>query len=160
MKKIIKFTVKALFCYALCGGLYLLLEMGWKKHTALSMFYLAGFVSIPTLLLNDIFTYEMDFLLQCGICTVIATIGEGIVGHIVNMDYKIWNYTSLPLTFWDGQINLFFCCIWFLLFLIFIPILDYIEWKLFDYKPHITPYYRFLGKKRFDLNDILSLLKE
>lgn len=159
MKPFLHFMLKLLFCFALCGGLYLLLETFWDGSTVLEMFYLAGSMSIPALLLNDIFTYETDFLLQCGICTLLATIGEGITGHICNMDYSIWDYRHLPLSFWDGQINLFFCIIWFILFFIFIPILDYIEWQLFEYQKDTVPYYKICQKKIFDWNNIIHFFQ-
>lgn len=159
MKHFIQTTLKLLFCFALCGGLYLLLETFWDGSTALEMFYLAGCMSIPALLLNDLFTYETDFLLQCGTCTILATLGEGITGHLCNMNYSIWDYRNLPLTFWDGQINLFFCIIWFLLFAIFIPVLDYIEWQLFGYQKDTVPYYIICKKKIFDLQDVIQFLQ-
>lgn len=159
MRKIIGLFTKVVFCYALCGGIYVLLETAFKMSTTdISMFYLAGFVSLPALLCNNAFTYETDFLLQCGICTVIAIIGEGITGTIVNSDFGIWDYTNLPLTFWNGQCNVFFCLIWFLLFAIFIPILDYIEWQLFGYKKDVIPYYKIFNRKIFDLGQIVSFL--
>lgn len=113
------------------------------------MYLLGGFLGILALLFNNIFTYDTDFLLQCFILTIIATILEGIVGNIVNMDYQIWDYRNLPLSFWNNQINLIFCMIWFVLFFIIIPILDYIEWTLFQYKPDTPPYYKVGSKIRF-----------
>lgn len=113
------------------------------------MYLLGGFLGILALLFNNIFTYDTDFLLQCFILTITATILEGIVGNIVNMDYKIWDYRHLPLSFWNSQINLIFCIIWFGLFFIIVPILDYIEWTLFQYKPDTPPYYKVGGKIRF-----------
>lgn len=158
MKIILKVITKLVFCFSLCGGLYLLLELAWKQHSDISMFAIAGCMGIIAMLLNNIFSYETDFLLQCGICTVIATIGEGLIGNAINMDFSIWNYSSLPFSFWNDQINLFFCGVWFVLFFIFIPILDYIEWKLFNYKPYTVPYYKIGGRIRFDMEDISKLL--
>lgn len=42
--KTLKIIAKLIFTYALCGGLYLLIELLWRQRTALSMFYLAGFI--------------------------------------------------------------------------------------------------------------------
>jgi hypothetical protein len=39
--------------------------------------------------------------------------------------------------------------VWYILVAIIIPILDYIDWKLFDYKKDTPPYYVVLGKKVF-----------
>lgn len=158
LKSIFKFIIKLIFCFVFVGGLYLLIETLWDGTTSVEMYYLAGFVSIPALVLNNVFTYDTDFVLQCGICTIIATIGEGITGHICNMDYSIWDYRNLPLSFWDDQINIIFCLIWFVLFFIFIPFLDYIEWQLFGYKKEVIPYYKIFGKKRFDIKRIIDFL--
>ena len=34
---------------------------------------------------------------------------------------------------------------------ILIPILDYVEWKVFGYKSDVKPYYKLFGKKIFEL---------
>ena len=62
------------------------------------------------------------------------------------MNYTIWDYRSLPLSFWNDQINLIFFLFWIIIVAIIIPILDYIDWKLFDYKPDTPPYYKVFGK--------------
>lgn len=149
MKKIIKFFLKIIFIFSFSGGLYLLLELIYKQHSDISMYLLAGSLGIVALLFNNIFTYETDFSFQCIMLMLLATLLEGIVGNIVNINYTIWDYRNLPLSFWNNQINLFFCCIWFILFFIIIPLLDYIEWTLFDYKPDVPPYYKIFGKIRF-----------
>lgn len=146
MKKIFKTLAKMIFAYALCGGLYLLIEIGFRGYTFLEMYYLAGCVGLIAMFFNNIFSYETDFLLQIFVVSIICTTLEGICGNIYNMDYHMWDYTQLPLSFWNNQINVFFSLAWVLLSAIIIPILDYIDWKLFDYKPFQPPYYK-IGKK-------------
>lgn len=144
------FLCKCIFFYAFSGGLWLLIEIVYRGYTDLSMYFLVGFIGIFATLFNNIFTYDTDFILQICIVTIAATIGEGITGNIVNLDYAIWDYRNLPLSFWNNQINLLFMLIWAFIIAIMIPMLDYIEWKLFMWMPDTPPYYKVFGKKIFE----------
>ena len=146
MKKVLKVIAKLIFTYALCGGLYLMIEMLWRNHTFLSMFWLAGFLGLFAMFFNNIFSYETDYIIQVLSVSIIATFFEGLFGNVYNMNYTIWDYRNLPLSFWNDQINLIFFLFWIIIVAIIIPILDYIDWKLFDYKPDTPPYYKVFGK--------------
>ena len=146
MKKVLKAIAKLIFTYALCGGLYLMIEMLWRNHTFLSMFWLAGFLGLFAMFFNNIFSYETDYIIQVLSVSIIATFFEGLFGNVYNMDYAIWDYRNLPLSFWNDQINLIFFLFWIIIVSIIIPILDYIDWKLFNYKPDTPPYYKVFGK--------------
>ena len=146
MKKVLKVIAKLIFTYALCGGLYLMIEMLWRNHTFLSMFWLAGFLGLFAMFFNNIFSYETDYIIQVLSVSIIATFFEGLFGNIYNMNYTIWDYRNLPFSFWNDQINLIFFLFWIIIVAIIIPILDYIDWKLFDYKPDTPPYYKMFGK--------------
>ena len=146
MKKVFKVIAKLIFTYALCGGLYLMIEMLWRNHTFLSMFWLAGFLGLFAMFFNNIFSYETDYIIQVLSVSIIATFFEGLFGNVYNMDYAIWDYRNLPLSFWNDQINLIFFSFWIIIVAIIIPILDYIDWKLFNYKPDTPPYYKVFGK--------------
>ena len=146
MKKVLKVIAKLIFTYALCGGLYLMIEMLWRNHTFLSMFWLAGFLGLFAMFFNNTFSYETDYIIQVLSVSIIATFFEGLFGNVYNMDYAIWDYRNLPLSFWNDQINLIFFLFWIIIVAIIIPILDYIDWKLFDYKPDTPPYYKVFGK--------------
>lgn len=131
------------------GTTYFIIECLFKqKISHWSMFLLSGTVGLIAMTLNDRFTYEMDYLLQILICTIISTILEYCVGVTLNADYNIWDYRELSLNL-NGQICLLFSCIWAILFAILIPILDYVEWKVFSYKIDSPPYYKIFGKKIF-----------
>ena len=144
--KILKRIVECLLIFVSVGTLYFIIECIYKQEMShWTMFCLAGLVGIFGMLLNDRFTYEMDFLLQVFICTVVTTILEYFVGIFWNADYSIWCYLNLPFNL-HGQICLLFSCIWAILFTILIPILDYIEWKVFKYKVYTPPYYKIFDK--------------
>lgn len=147
VKKILKFICKCIFVYSFCGGLYLLIEIAFRQRTDLSMFFLAGFIGLFVMFFNNVFTYETDYLIQIMVCTTYSTLMEGFVGNIINYDYHIWDYRNLPFSFWNSQINLMFIGCWMFIVAVIIPILDYIDWKLFDYLIDIPPYYKVFGKK-------------
>jgi len=147
IKKIFKFICKCIFAYSFCGGLYLLIEMAFRQRTDLSMFFLAGFIGLFVMFFNNIFTYETDYIIQIIVCTAYSTLMEGFAGNIINYDYHIWDYRNLPFSFWNSQINLMFIGCWMLIIAVIIPVLDYIDWKLFDYLIDIPPYYKVFGKK-------------
>ena len=143
----------AIFLFS--GSLYYILEVIFKKtHSShWSMFVLAGISSVLFIDgLNNLFSYDMDFLLQIFLCSTAITICELFVGLIVNTDYSIWNYTNMPLNY-KGQICLPFYFLWMFLSFIFIPFLDYIEWKIFKYKPDTPPYYKVFGRKIFSFKE-------
>ena len=147
--KILKRIVECLLIFVSVGTLYFIIECIYKQDVShWTMFCLSGFVGVLGMLLNDKFTYEMDFLLQVFICTFVTTVLEYMVGVIWNTDYSIWDYRHLMFNL-DGHICLLFTCIWAILFIILIPILDYVEWKVFKYKVYTPPYYKMFGKTIF-----------
>ena len=146
MKKVLKVIAKLIFTYALCGGLYVMLELAWRGRSDISMLLLSGFLGLFAMFFNNIFSYETDYIIQVLSVSIIATFFEGLFGNVYNMDYAIWDYRNLPLSFWNDQINLIFFLFWIIIVAIIIPILDYIDWKLFNYKPDTPPYYKVFGK--------------
>ena len=146
MKKVLNVIAKLIFTYALCGGLYVMLELAWRGRSDISMLLLSGFLGLFAMFFNNIFSYETDYIIQVLSVSIIATFFEGLFGNVYNMDYAIWDYRNLPLSFWNDQINLIFFLFWIIIVAIIIPILDYIDWKLFDYKPDTPPYYKVFGK--------------
>lgn len=121
-----------------------MIETLFRGYSFMEMYYLAGFLGWLGYFLNNIFSYKMDYILQCLICAIIGTFGEGLVGNLINLDYHIWDYRNLPLSFWNDQINLIFVGLWFILFAFAIPLLDYIGWKCWNEE---KPYYVIFGKK-------------
>lgn len=112
------------------------------------MFLLGGFCGLFICLLNNIFTYEIDFLLQIFLSIIFCTFFEWLVGISINQNYTIWDYRNLiGSVIPNCQINIFFSIAWGFIAAIGIPILDYIDWKFFKYKEDIKPYYKILEKK-------------
>ena len=87
------------FIFLFSGSVYYGMEVLFKKsHTShWSMFLLAGFAGLFFVDgLNDLFSFEMDYLLQISICTIAITAGEYVVGITFNQNYTIWDYRNMP----------------------------------------------------------------
>lgn len=148
---VVKHIFRKIILFVLCGTLYYCIELIYRGYSHMSMFLLAGFLSLFCIdIINNIWGYDLDYLIQVGISTVLCTIGEGITGIIVNicMDLKIWDYSSVSFTFFYGQCNLFFVGAWMLIIgLIGIPLCD--AYWYYICKDSKQPYYKIFGKEIF-----------
>lgn len=129
MKKLLKYII----LFLIFGTIYFGIECMWKGHlTHWSMFILAGIIGILIGGINEYIPWEMPFVQQCGIGMILATLGEGITGLIVNvwLGLNVWHYNLLPF-FW-GQCSVPFCIAWFFLAGLCILIDDLIRWKWFN----------------------------
>ena len=142
-----KTAIKYLLLITFAGYLYVCLELIFRGHSDISMMFCASVCVIPMIALNNIYTYDMDFELQVLVCMIFSTGVEWITGIIVNQDYHIWDYRNLLLHSPDGQICVPFMLLWGLISGIVIPLMDYIDWKVFDYMPDTPPYYIVCGKQ-------------
>lgn len=147
MNKLCKIFIKYLFIFWFCGFIYYSMEMLARGRSAFEMIILAGLCGVLTLAsFNNMTSYDTDFIFQSVTCGTICTFLEWLCGVFFNSDHHIWNYTNLPLSTPDGQINFFFWILWCFLSAFSIPILDYIEYHYFNYKPNTPPYYKVFGK--------------
>jgi len=85
IRKYFKICLKIIFAYALTGGLYLITETIFRHYTFIEMFYLAGCVGLAAMFFNNIFSYDIDYLLQIFIIGSICILGEGLVGNHVGL---------------------------------------------------------------------------
>lgn len=132
--------LKSLVLFIVFGAIYFLIECIWKGHlTHWSMFILAGIVGVLIGGINEYIPWEMPFWQQCGIGMIIATLGEGITGLIVNvwLRLNVWHYNILSF-FW-GQCSVLFCIAWFFLAGLCIVIDDWARYKWFGEE---YPYYK------------------
>ena len=147
-----KTFIKYITLYIIYGGIYFAIECIYKqKLSDWRMFALAGFIGIAIGLINNMFTFYTDFILQCIVGMLIATLSEAIGGYYWNIQcgLNIWDYSSLPFTFVGGQINLFFMNAWMFLSGVCIVVDDILRWKL--YKEELPKYY-IHGKLIYDMN--------
>lgn len=149
--EIIKHVIRKLILFILCGMIYCGLEYAYRQWTHISMFFLAGFLGILCVdTPNNIFGYELDYSIQVLISTILSTIGEGITGLIVNvkMGLNVWDYSTLPFTFFWGQCNLFFVFTWALIIGCFGIVFCDAYWY-YICKDYEQPYYTLFGKEFF-----------
>ena len=142
-----------IFIFLFGGTIYTTLEILWRGYSHISMFILSGIISIFIALLNDTaYTYEMDFRLQILISTIFTTLGEGLVGILVNriLHLNVWCYEGLFGTFFLGQCNIFFVFIWGIICTFGIVLLDFIEYKFFNGQ---RPYYKIGNRIIFEIKE-------
>lgn len=100
---------------------------------------MAGCLGVLIGLINNLFSFETSFILQCLVGTLMATLCEAIFGYQWNIieGLNIWNYSTLPFSFVGNQINLFFSMAWMGLSGVCIMLDDWIRYKFFnEEKPH------------------------
>lgn len=139
MKKVIKDTA----IFIIFGTIYFLLECIWKGHPShYTMFILGGMMGLVVGGLNEWYSWDLPFHIQCICGAALVTAGEGIFGLILNklLHLNIWDYSHTWGRFFFDQCSIPFTLLWLLLSAICILLDDFIRWKLFgEEKPH----YRF-----------------
>lgn len=137
-----KSILKYLILFIIYGGIYFVIESIYKGYiTDYRMFILGGVIGILIGLINNLFSFNTNFILQCWTGTMITLLSECIFGYQWNIieNLHLWDYSQLPCSFVGGQINLFFAIVWMLLSAVGIVLDDYLRWKIFnEEKPHYT----------------------
>lgn len=129
MKSFLKHTI----LFIIGGIIYIFIELGFRGHTAFSMFLLGGLCFVLIGLINEVIPWSMGIVWQGIIGSGIVTFLELIFGLILNIYLKldIWNYSNLPFNFM-GQICLYFSIAWIFLSLIAIVLDDYLRYWFFN----------------------------
>ena len=105
-----KLWKKALLFY-LGGMLYCGLELLWRGRTHGSMFLLGG---ACFLILGRVGALRMNLIARAVLGGVLITVGELVVGLLVNRGFQVWDYRSMPMNF-CGQICLPYTMFWMML---------------------------------------------
>lgn len=130
---------KYLFLAWFYGATYTTIEVLYRGRSHWSMLILSAMCCIIIGILNERLPWNISFILQMFIGGAILTLGEICVGYFVNTlwNWNIWNYSALPFTYCNGNINLFFSMIWCALSGVVIVVDDYLKYWLFnEEKPH------------------------
>ena len=104
---------------------------------------LAFIVGIIISQYNNMFTYDMDLAWQVLFGGLTSIMLEYLFGITFNQDFTIWDYRGLWGTFAPNQLNILFCCAWFVIVCISIFILDWFEYKALHAEN--KPYYVVFG---------------
>lgn len=138
MKREFMIVLKYLSLFSIMGFIYCLIEIVWRGYSHYSMFILAGICGIGIGLINEMFSFEMQFWKQSLIGALLALVGEFIFGCIFNLwlGMNVWDYSDMPFNIL-GQVCLPFAIAWIFLAGIAIIIDDYLRYWLFgEEKPH------------------------
>ena len=140
-KRLLKFLIMFFVGY-FC---YMGIEVMFRGYTYILMGITGGIAFILIDKINDIFSFEMDILLQSVIGSAIVTFLELIIGRTLQMLNlpPMWDYSDLPLNY-NGVICLPFSCLWVILVFFVIILADAINYYLFHEDP--IPYYKLFGK--------------
>lgn len=115
-------------CYLFClgGGAYAALELLYRERTHGSMFLLGGGCF---LLLGKLRRLPLSWPTLTALGAICITAGELATGLLVNRNYAVWDYRSLPANFM-GQICLQFSLLWMPLSLIAMGLYGVVDRKL------------------------------
>ena len=146
MKKIIG----KLGLFLSCGFIYYMIEILFRGWSHWSMFVLAGFLGVFCVdSVNNVLSFDCDYIVQILISTILCTIGEGISGIILNvwLQLNVWDYSKMTFgTFFFGQCNVIFCVAWALIIGLFaIFYCDAYNYYILKIEP--CPYYVIFGHK-------------
>ena len=132
-----------------CGFIYCMIEILFRGWSHWSMFVLAGFLGVFCIdSVNNVLSFDCDYIVQILISTILCTIGEGISGIILNvwLQLNVWNYSKMAFgTFFFGQCNVLFCFAWMLIISIIIFYCDAYNYYILKIEP--CPYYIIFGHK-------------
>lgn len=132
--------MKLLFLFVVGGLIYVMIEMVFRGHSHPTMFVVGGLCFLICGDLNEIISWEMPFLAQMILGSIIITSVELIAGLILNvwLGLGIWDYSNMPFNY-KGQICLPYSLLWCLLSGIGIVLDDYLRYWIFgEEKPHYT----------------------
>lgn len=131
MKKI-QFLKKETIIFVIFGFLYICLELLYRGHTHISMFFVGGLCGVLIGLINDN-TPDMPLFYQCILGTTIVTLIEFISGCYLNiyLGLGVWDYSHMPFNLL-GQVCLPFSIIWMFLSIPVIYLDDYLKNKLLN----------------------------
>lgn len=132
-----------------CGFIYCMIEILFRGWSHWSMFVLAGFLGVFCIdSVNNVLSFDCDYIVQILISTILCTIGEGISGIILNvwLQLNVWDYSKMTFgTFFFGQCNVLFCFAWMLIISIIIFYCDAYNYYILKIEP--CPYYIIFGHK-------------
>lgn len=118
-----------LFCFAIGGVAYGLLEIVVRGYTHWSMVLTGGAVLVLLNMINK--SKQINIFYRCLLGAIVITSLEFAVGLLVNvkMNLGVWDYSDKPFNFM-GQICLQFFGCWFLLSIPAYRICDLINRKI------------------------------
>ncbi len=143
-KQLMKDLFRESILFLIGGFIYVMIEIIGRGFSHWSMFIVGGLCFIIIGLLNEYYTWDIEFPLQMLYGCIVITLLEFISGYIVNIQlhWNVWDYHDRFMNLY-GQICLYNSCLWYLLSAVAIVLDDVIRWKCFHEQ---KPKYKFFGK--------------
>jgi uncharacterized membrane protein len=123
---------------------YISIEVVFRGYSHWLMGICGGLAIVILDKLNDYISWDMDILIQGSIGSLLITAFELIIGLISQAGFlpQMWDYSNMPLSFFNGQCCVLFTFFWLLIVAPSIILLDIYDWKIFNGE---TPYYKIFG---------------
>lgn len=141
MKELKKFLVlipKLILLFVFGGLVYMGVEILFRGYTHFSMFFVGGLCFVLVGGINEKLPWDMAFVSQMMIASLLVTLVEFVAGVILNLvlGLGVWDYSSLPYNLF-GQISLIFSVGWFFLSAVGILIDDWLRYLIYgEERPH------------------------
>lgn len=133
--------LRNLILFILFGCFYVTIEVFYRGFSHPLMFVVAGLSTLIIDRFNDRISWDIPIWLQAfwGTIVILALeLASGYFGLIV-LHTRIWDYSHLPLSFFDGLICLPFAAIWYLLTFAIIILADVVNYYFLNVPER--PYY-------------------
>lgn len=117
------------------GTIYVGIEIIWRGHSHVSMFFVGGICFILIGLINEIYKWDMPFWKQVFVGDFMVLMVEFCSGCILNigLGLDVWNYSDMPFNVL-GQICLPYAILWIPVVALGIFLDDWIRYLFFNEK--------------------------
>ena len=138
LKKFFLLIPKVVLLFVFGGLMYMGVEILFRGYTHLSMFFVGGLCFVLVGGINEKLPWNMAFVSQMMIASLLVTAVEFFAGVILNLllGLGVWDYSTLPYNLL-GQISLIFSVGWFFLSAIGILLDDWMRYLIYgEERPH------------------------
>ena len=138
LKKLFLLIPKVVLLFVFGGLMYMGVEILFRGYTHFSMFFVGGLCFVLVGGINEKLPWNMAFVSQMMIASLLVTAVEFAAGVILNLvlGLGVWDYSTLPYNLL-GQISLIFSVGWFFLSAIGILLDDWMRYLIYgEERPH------------------------
>ena len=138
LKKLFLLIPKVVLLFVFGGLMYMGVEILFRGYTHFSMFFVGGLCFVLVGGINEKLPWNMAFVSQMMIASLLVTAVEFAAGVILNLvlGLGVWDYSTLPYNLL-GQISLIFSVGWFFLSAIGILLDDWLRYLIYgEERPH------------------------
>ena len=138
LKKLFLLIPKVILLFVFGGLMYMGVEILFRGYTHFSMFFVGGLCFVLVGGINEKLPWNMAFVSQMMIASLLVTAVEFAAGVILNLvlGLGVWDYSTLPYNLL-GQISLIFSVGWFFLSAVGILLDDWLRYLIYgEERPH------------------------